>query len=74
MRRMSVENSSARTGRRSARYRAILIGTSGHITGLITLTAANDDVALKLAEAMVDGHAVELWDGLRYIEHFPPIA
>lgn len=55
------------------RYRAILLAPSGQIASLINLIAGNDTDALHLAEAMVDGHAVELWDGVRFIEHFPAI-
>ncbi|WP_210248472.1 hypothetical protein, partial [Methylobacterium sp. WL103] len=25
------------------------------------------------AKALVNGHAVELWDGLRFIDHFPTL-
>lgn len=61
-----------RVGSRPARYRAVLLGPLGQIVGLIALTARDDDVARQLAEALVDGRAVELWDGLRFIEHFAP--
>lgn len=59
--------------RRPPRYRAILLGPSGRIASLVNLVAADDGDALSLAEAMVDGHAVELWDGVRFIEHFPAL-
>ncbi|MHC2002855.1 hypothetical protein ACYQR9_20755 [Methylobacterium sp. CM6241] len=37
------------------------------------LAAEDDDRAIEAVKAMVDGHAVELWDGLRFIEHFPSV-
>ena len=59
--------------RRPSRYRAILLSPSGRIASLVNLVADDDKDALRLAEAMVDGHAVELWDGVRFIEHFPAL-
>ncbi|MCJ2083928.1 hypothetical protein [Methylobacterium sp. J-090] len=59
--------------RRPPRYRAILLGPTGRIASLVNLIAGDDKDALRLAEAMVDGHAVELWDGVRFIEHFPAL-
>lgn len=71
MRRIQIANPYIHADEQRAHYRAIILGSSGQITRIVNLTAADDAEALKLSEAMVDGHAVELWDGLRYIEHFP---
>lgn len=53
------------------RYRAIILGPSGNVLGAVRLDATDDSSALSQAKALVDGHAIELWDGMRYIEHFP---
>jgi hypothetical protein len=46
---------------------------SGTVVNAMRLAVESDEEALERAKAMVDGHAVELWDGLRFIEHFPPV-
>jgi hypothetical protein len=32
-----------------------------------------DDEAVERARRLVDGHAVKLCDGVRFIKHFPPV-
>jgi hypothetical protein len=54
----------------SSAYRALILLPDGRVFDTHSLMADDDDEAITLAEAMVDGHAVELWDGLRYIEYF----
>ena len=54
-------------------YRAIIIAKSGTVINAWRILADTDEQATNQAKALVDGHAVELWDGLRFIEHFPPI-
>ncbi|MHC2088893.1 hypothetical protein [Methylobacterium sp. CM6244] len=54
-------------------YRAIMVAPSGTVVNAARLVAENDDEARERAKAMVDGDAVELWDGVRFIEHFPPV-
>jgi hypothetical protein len=54
-------------------YRAIIIAKSGTVVNALRLQAEDDEKACERAKALVNGHAVELWDGLRFIEHFPPI-
>ena len=54
-------------------YRAILIDGDGHTVSMYRIMAAGDDEAVSQAKALVDGHAVDLWDGVRFIEHFPAI-
>jgi hypothetical protein len=53
-------------------YRAYIIGGDGHIRDLIDLHCENDDDAKEQARQLVDGHAVELWDGARMIATFEP--
>ena len=54
-------------------YRVILLAKTGSVIGMVPISVQDDDEAVERAKAMVDGHAVELWDGLRFIEHFPPV-
>lgn len=54
-------------------YRAILLAKTGAVVGMIRIPVQDDDEAVDRAKAMVDGHAVDLWDGVRFIEHFPPV-
>jgi hypothetical protein len=42
-------------------YRVYVIGRDGHFQSSVPLECANDDVAKKEAEQLVDGHDVELW-------------
>ena len=58
---------------KTARYRALILDQSGRVLAMTAISAANDDIAVEVAQSMVDGHAVELWDGVRFIEHFPPV-
>jgi hypothetical protein len=37
------------------------MGADGHILNRIDLFCANDDQAKEQAEALVDGHDIELW-------------
>lgn len=55
------------------RYRAILLGESGEVLGMTRLNADDDPTAIVEAKSLVNGHAVELWDGVRFIDHFPMI-
>lgn len=52
-------------------YRALVLEMDGQLVSMCALTAYDDAEATELAKAMLDGHAVELWDGLRFIQHFP---
>jgi hypothetical protein len=50
-------------------YRVQFIDVEGNVVRTERLQAATDDEALALASTMIDGYAVELWDGLRFVEH-----
>lgn len=39
-------------------------------SGPLPIQADTDEQAGVIARGMVDGHDVELWDGLRLIEHY----
>lgn len=57
----------------SSNYRAMTLDACGRILSVERLSAPGDREAMDLARAMVDGHAVDLWDGLRFIECFEPV-
>ncbi|MHC2017317.1 hypothetical protein [Methylobacterium sp. CM6247] len=59
--------------RRPSAYRVLLLAKTGAVIGMVRISVQDDDEAIERAKAMVDGHAVELWDGLRFIELFPPV-
>ncbi|WP_156467603.1 MULTISPECIES: hypothetical protein [unclassified Methylobacterium] len=52
-------------------YRALVLGKDGSLVGSVRLDSRNDEEACARAKALVDGHAIELWQGVRFIEHFP---
>lgn len=54
-------------------YRVILLAKDGAVVSAARISVDDDESAIEAAQAMVDGHAVELWDGLRFIEHFPAV-
>ena len=55
------------------RYRVIILGTNDSVLRVEPIAVETDDEALSQARAFVDGHAVQLWDGLRLIEHLNPV-
>lgn len=55
------------------RYRVIVLARNGEVLSTTRLDARNDMEAKILARSRVDGHALELWDGVRFIELFDPI-
>ncbi|GJD93630.1 hypothetical protein [Methylobacterium iners] len=52
-------------------YRANLIDEQGAVVSAVRILAGDDVEAREKAKALVDGHAVDLWAGLRFIDHFP---
>jgi hypothetical protein len=53
-------------------YRAYVIGLDGHVAMRIDLSCQSDGDARERTRELVDGHAVELWDGARMIQRFEP--
>lgn len=51
-------------------YRVQFIDLEGNVVRTERLQAATDDEALALASTMADCYTVELWDRLRFLEHF----
>ena len=52
------------------RYRALILTHEGLVLRTERVPADDDHAALTLAETLSREHAVELWDGLRFIERF----
>jgi hypothetical protein len=42
-------------------YRAYIVGSDGHFHSAEVIMADDDAQALQIAEKLVDGHDVELW-------------
>lgn len=53
-------------------YRAYVIGADGHIFNRVDICCSDEQEARRLAKVAVDGHAVELWQGERFIDRFEP--
>jgi hypothetical protein len=51
-------------------YQAYVVGEDGHFQQRINLLCADDDAAKERSEALVDGHAIELWQSDRKIATF----
>jgi hypothetical protein len=54
------------------RYRAVLLDIYGKILRIRTMAGSDDEEALGIARNMLDGRAIELWDGDRFIERLGP--
>jgi hypothetical protein len=52
-------------------YRACLISENGNVTRSIQLVCPDDETAKEYARQLVDGHAIELWEGDRPVGKFP---
>ena len=55
------------------RYRINFLNPDGTIFQTKMLEASNDDEAVQAARRLMDGRALDLWDGLRFNEFFPRI-
>ncbi|KAB1077103.1 hypothetical protein [Methylobacterium soli] len=61
-----------REGIRPSRYRAFILDADETVLRIEHLPAHDDDAALDLARKLLDGRPIELWDGMRFIEHLDP--
>jgi hypothetical protein len=50
-----------------ADYRAYTVGLDGHFIASQAFCCDDDSEAIEQARQFVDGHAVELWSGERFI-------
>lgn len=54
-------------------YRATLVDQRGMVVSTVRIAAADDADACEKARALVDGHGVDLWEDMRFVDHFPAI-
>ncbi|MGT2477919.1 hypothetical protein ACU4GR_01380 [Methylobacterium oryzae CBMB20] len=52
--------------------RVLHLAANGRVLMALPITAESDLEALTMTETLNGECAVELWDGLRFIEHFAP--
>jgi hypothetical protein len=52
-------------------YRAYYVGADGQFTGSRELDCENDSTAIASAKKLLDGHDIEIWNGLRKIIRLP---
>lgn len=48
-------------------YRVFVIGGDGKITQAIELVSSDDEAALAASRELIDGRAIELWQGARRV-------
>jgi hypothetical protein len=55
-----------------ADYRAYLVGEDGHFIDCDARRCIDDSQAVEWAKQLVDGRAIELWCGERFVAKFEP--
>jgi hypothetical protein len=55
-----------------AEYRVYTVGHDGHFIGFKPLVCVDDAEATETAKRLIDGHAIELWSGERFIARLEP--
>jgi len=51
-------------------YRASLVSEDGSVLRSVLLVCPDDEIAKEYARQLVDGHAIELWQGERRVGKF----
>ena len=51
-------------------YRASLVSDDGSVLRSVLLVCPDDEIAKEYARQLVDGHAIELWQGERRVGKF----
>ena len=59
-----------RNASKPLRYRAMVLDADGHVTLNVPLPVHSDDAAKTAALQLAEGSTVEVWEGLRLVEHF----
>jgi len=54
-------------------FRAYIFDRGGHISFRVDIQAEDEATAKERAKLLVDGHAVELWEGANKLARFEPI-
>lgn len=68
-----VSSRSPVIGYDAPRYRINFLNPDGTIFRTEMLEVPNDDAAIQAARRLMNGRALDLWDGLRFIEFIPRI-
>ncbi|OSJ35151.1 hypothetical protein CT676_41850 [Bradyrhizobium sp. MOS001] len=55
-------------------FRAYIIDGAGHITLRVDIVVEDEAEARERAKLLVDGRAVELWEGATRLDRFEPIS
>jgi hypothetical protein len=55
-------------------FRAYIIDGEGHITLRVDIVVEDEAEARERAKLLVDGRAVELWEGATRLDRFEPIS
>lgn len=55
-----------------AAYRVLVLSPSGRVLVNEPIAAASDTEAVAVARQRSGTAPIELWDGVRFMEHFPP--
>lgn len=55
-------------------YLVMMVCPRGSVLLITKFDAQSDDAALVVAQGLRNEHAVELWQGVRFIERFDPVA
>ena len=55
-------------------FRAYIIDGAGHITLRVDIVVEDEAEAREKAKLLVDGRAVELWEGATRLDRFEPIS
>ncbi|GJE55959.1 MULTISPECIES: hypothetical protein [Methylobacterium] len=50
-------------------YLVLHLNADGRVIATETVQAPNDACVLDLVRARMDGRAIEVWDGVRFVEH-----
>lgn len=53
-------------------YLVLHLNADGRVIATETVKAPNDTCVLDLVRARMDGRAIEVWDGVRFVEHLEP--
>jgi hypothetical protein len=51
-------------------YRIYTLDLTGQILDAVTIECRGDDEAIAKTKQMVDGHALDLWCGIKFLGHF----
>lgn len=57
-----------------ATYRVFRLNHDGGIDSAEIISAQDDDEVQKIAQAMANGHGIDLWERNRFLGSYPPLS